>query len=316
MKVDRLLSIVLVLLRRQRVQARELAELFEVSPRTILRDIEAINQAGIPIVTFQGSGGGIGIAEGFRLERGLLSQDDMAALLTAMRSLSATLSDTRLTVLGEKLRGVLPERHFAMADAKSREVYLDLTPWGGGDLLALVRSLREAVSGHREVCFDYIDSHGARSQRTVQPYTVVLKGQNWYLYAWCPLRQDFRLFKLHRMSRAQVLDTTFQPKDVQLDDLPWDRGGEQAALDMLLRIDTTMESIAIEWFGEAAIQREDGCLIVRATWPENQWLYSFLLGLGPALTVLEPPGLRRRIAELARQTWNNYQPHAREEATP
>ncbi len=316
MKVDRLLSIVLVLLRRQRVQARELAELFEVSPRTILRDIEAINQAGIPIVTFQGSGGGIGIAEGFRLERGLLSQDDMAALLTAMRSLSATLSDTRLTVLGEKLRGVLPERHFAAADAKSREVYLDLTPWGGGALLALVRSLREAVGAHREVRFDYIDSHGARTQRTVQPYTVVLKGQNWYLYAWCPQRQDFRLFKLHRMSRSQVLDATFQPLSVNLDELPWDRGGEQAALDMLLRIDTAMESVAIEWFGEAAIQRQEDCLVVRAAWPDNQWLYSFLLGLGPALTVLEPPDLRRRVAELARQTWENYHPQDSEETEP
>lgn len=306
MKVDRMLSIVLVLMRRRRVQAQELAQLFEVSPRTILRDIEAINQAGIPIVTFQGSGGGIGIAEGFRLEHALLSEDDMATLLTAMRSVGVALPDNRLEVLAEKLRGSFKGGHFAAAEAKSRQLFIDLAPWGGSAILGQVRALREAVADHREVRFNYIDSRGQRSQRIAQGYAVVLKGQNWYLYAWCPLRQDFRFFKLYRMSDMQVLDTRFEPMDVSLEDLPWDHGGEVAALDLLLRLDRDVESIAVEWFGEGNIEYREDCLIVRAQWPENQWLYSFLLGLGPALTVLEPAHVRDRIAELARLTWSNY----------
>lgn len=306
MKVDRMLSIVLVLLRRRRVQAQELAQLFEVSPRTILRDIEAINLAGIPIITYQGSGGGIGIAEGFRLERALLSEDDMAALLTAMRSVGATLPDNRMAVLAEKLRGAHSEPHFAAAEAKSRQLFIDLTPWGGDALLDRVRALREAIADHREVRFDYIDSRGQRSQRVVQGYAVVLKGQNWYLYAWCPLRQDYRFFKLHRMTAMQVLDSQFQPRDVALDELPWGRGSEPEVIELVLRVDPDMESTVIEWFGESAIERREDCLIVRAQWPENQWLYSFLLGFGAALTVLEPPHVREWVAEQARRTWLNY----------
>lgn len=307
MKIDRMLSIVLVLIRRQRVQAQELAQLFEVSPRTILRDIEAINQAGIPIVTYQGSGGGIGIAEGFRLERALLTEDDMATLLTALRSVGAALPDNRLQVLSEKLHGAFKGAHYAAAEAKSRQLYIDLVPWGGSSILDLVRNLRGAVSEHREVRFVYCDSKGQRSARTVQGYAVVLKGQNWYLYAWCPLRQDFRFFKLPRMMDVQVLESQFTPLDVSMDDMPWDRDTQEGEyLDLRLRIERDMDSTAIEWFGPESIEYREDCLMVHAQWPENQWLYSFLLGFGPALQVLRPAHVRQRIAEQARLTWLNY----------
>ena len=129
MKLDRLVSIIVLLLRKERVQARELAEIFEVSVRTILRDIEAINLAGIPIVTYQGANGGIGIAEGYRLDKSVLTENDMSTIISALRGIDGTIPDSRYGILMEKLRNALPSSQLEALDAKVQQLIIDLSPW-------------------------------------------------------------------------------------------------------------------------------------------------------------------------------------------
>lgn len=309
MKLDRLISILVVLLRKERVQAKELAEMFGVSVRTILRDVDAINLAGIPIVTQQGVKGGIGIAEGYRLDRSLLTSDDMAAIITTLKGIAGTITDNRHEILLEKLKNTLSSTQLQALTAKTNQLVIDLSPWGGNEQQKnKIAALRKAIESCREIEFLYTGADGMKTKRTAEPYTLVLKGQKWYLYAWCLLRQSFRLFKLSRMKELVILETSYQPREVAPDQLPWEREWQQAAnmVELELLFEKELESIVEEWFGEEALRCEDGRIMVRAQFPENNWLYGFLLNFGTGVEVLNPPHLRKTLAEIAAGIHQKY----------
>lgn len=309
MKLDRLVSIITVLLRRPRVQAKELAELFDVSVRTILRDIDAINLSGIPIVTYQGAGGGIGIAEGYKLDKSVLTSDEMAALITGMQGVALSLGDPKLGILIDKLKNSVPKSQLTTVNLKTSQIVIDLSPWGGNRYLkSAINTLRRAIEEQNEVAFVYIDGDNRKTERIVQPYTLVLKGQNWYLHGWCRLRKAFRLFKIIRARELRALDTTFTRIETdphataEVDNIEDAR--EIAYL--LLSFDSSAENTVLEWFGDGDIEHMDGKLIVRSGLPENKWLYGFLLSFGPALEILEPQHIREIVAEMALQVYRKY----------
>lgn len=314
MKLDRLVSIITVLLRRERVQARELAELFEVSVRTILRDIEAINLSGIPIVTYQGAGGGIGIAEGYKLDRSVLTGDEMATLIMGLKGMAASLGDPKLGILLDKLRNAIPQSQLEAINLKADQVVVDMSPWGGNARLkGTLDLLRRAIERRHEIAFTYIDSESRKTERVTRPYTLVLKGQSWYLYGWCALRGAFRLFKVIRMRGVRMLESTFERMETEkaegfegFDLQEGDRGDARNQANLLLAFDPSAENAVLEWFGDADVRDESGRIIVRARMPENNWLYGFLLGFGPVLEILEPPHLRDIVAGLAREVWERY----------
>lgn len=309
LKIDRLLSILVVLLRKKRVQSKELAEMFGVSVRTILRDVEAINLAGIPIVTYQGANGGIGVAEGYRLDRSILTSDEMAAIITAIKGVAGTVPDSRHDILVEKFKNTLSSTQMDRLDAKVNQLVIDLSPWGGGELLkGKVAAIRKAIEECREISFAYTDSNGSSTQRTVEPYSLLLKGQKWYLYAWCLMREDFRLFKLSRIKGMEVLEKAFNPREVSLEQYPWEN--EWSSPDNLIEIDLVfdpeMVSIVEEWFGGETVELDDGRIMVKMMLPENNWLYGFLLSFGTGVEVISPPHLRSIVAGIAEEIYKKY----------
>ncbi|HQL35610.1 MAG TPA: YafY family protein [Bacillota bacterium] len=309
MKLDRLVSIIVLLLRKERVQARELADIFEVSVRTILRDIEAINLAGIPIVTYQGANGGIGIAEGYRLDKSVLTENDMSTIISTLRGIAGTMPDSKHEVLMEKLRNALPSSQLEALDAKVQQLIIDLSPWGVNELLKhSVSCIRKAIEDHNEIEFTYIDSSGKRTNRRVEPYSLVLKGQKWYLYAWCHIRQDFRLFKLSRMSELEVTTAVYQPRKVSMESLDWEEpwSTSESMVSLRLVFEKELESIVTDWFGDSAEKLEDGRLLANAVLPENNWLYGFILSFGAGVEVIEPPHIRKLLAEISKQIYEKY----------
>lgn len=308
-KLDRLVSILVLLLRREKITAKELADIFEVSVRTILRDVEAINLAGIPIVTYQGTNGGIGIAEGYRLDRSVLTEDDMSAIISTLRGIDGTVHDSKHGILMEKLRNTLPDSQLEALDTKVRQLVIDLSPWGAGELLKeMAACIKRAIGNHNEIEFIYIDSEGRRTKRRVEPYSLVLKGQKWYLFAWCLIRQDFRLFKLSRMRELAATETVFQPRETSMEQLdwddPWSKSEKQVSLKLVF--EKEMDSIVTDWFGEAAERQEDGRILVNAVLPEGNWLYGFILSFGGGVEVLEPVHIRRIITDIAKLIYEKY----------
>ncbi len=309
MKIDRLISILVVLLRKERVQAKELAEMFEVSVRTILRDVDAINQAGIPVVTYQGAHGGIGIAEGYRLDKSFLSAHDMAAIIISLKGVSGMMPDSRYDVLMEKLKNPLSSAQLDMIDLKTRQMMIDLSPWGGCEPQKdKIIPIRQAIESHHEIEFLYKDAEGTRTKRRVEPYSLILKGQNWYLYAWCLLWQDFRLFKISRLKELLLTDISYNARELTSEQYSWDDEWKNNArmLELDLLFEQELESTVEEYFDSDIIRQDDGKIMIKIHLPENNWLYGWLLSFGSSVEVINPPHVREFMARTAKEILKKY----------
>ena len=204
MKIDRLIGILSVLLQKEKMTAPELEERFEVSGRTINGDIEDLCKAGIPIQTSQGTGGGISIMEGYRLDRTILTSKDMQMILAGLRSLDSVSGSSYYFQLMEKIRKGSSE-FISGRDS----ILIDLSSWYGDSLTPKIETIQDAVENRYLVRFQYYAPSG-ESERTVEPYFLVFRWSSWYLWGWCKDRKDFRMFKLNRMDRIQKTDESFE----------------------------------------------------------------------------------------------------------
>ena len=309
MKIDRLVAILVILLRKERVQAKELAEKFDVSVRTILRDVDAINLAGIPIVTYQGTNGGIGIAEGYRLDKSVLTGDEMAAVITALKGIDGAITGKSHEVLMEKLKNALPSNQLDLLNTKLKQFVIDLSPWRENSVTKKKLTLiRRAIEANREIEFVYVDSEGNNTSRSVEPYSLLLKAQKWYLYAWCALREDFRYFRISRIKGLTLGEKTYKPREAspyfEPEDHEWEKFGNLITLELLFS--KHMENIVVEWFGEGTEKCDDGRIRVRTDLPENNWLYGFLLSFGNEIEVVSPPHIRIILSDIAKKIYEKY----------
>lgn len=307
MKTDRLVAILVMLLRKERVQAKELAEKFEVSIRTILRDVEAINLAGIPIVTYQGANGGIGIAPGYRLDKSVLTDDEMAAVITTLKGIDGTLTGKTHEILMEKLKNTLNASQMAQLNTKMRQLVIDLSPWREDaytkEKLAVIRN---AIEESKNLEFTYTDLQGTKTTRTVEPYSLILKAQKWYLYAWCSLRNSFRYFKVSRTKTLAETGATFSPREVT--DESAKEGAQWKPVDNMVPLDLLftqkMEPIICEWWD---LQKcEDGRIMAKAVMPDNYQTYGFLLSFGNQVEVVSPPHVRKALGQIAKEIYQKY----------
>ncbi|MGE5415858.1 MAG: helix-turn-helix transcriptional regulator [Acidobacteriota bacterium] len=302
MRLDRLLGIVVLLVNRKTVKARDLARIFEVSERTILRDINTINQAGIPIITYQGAGGGIGLTENYRIEQNLLAMDDIIAVLQALKGVQSAFNDTQLNQTIEKIEGLVPHARTSEFMDKSSQVIIDLSPWGGNEpLKKQVSLIKQAIADNRPIAFAYTSPEGPVTQRSVEPDCLLLKMHNWYLYGYCRLREDFRLFKVSRMREISVLEGHYTRKPSEASDLPWEQLWPHIQMiDVTLRFIPEMKTLVEEYFTHSQISIEtDGSVIVKSRMPDEEWLYGLILSYSDGVEVLQPPELRQKVKEKA-----------------
>lgn len=193
MKTDRLIGILSILLQEEKTTAPELAEKFEVSRRTINRDIEDLCKAGIPIRTAQGTGGGISIMDGYRMDRTILTSKDMQMILAGLRSLDSVSGNRYYGQLMEKIQTgsseFISERDFML---------IDLSSWYKGSLVPKIEVIQNAIENRHTIQFKYYAPSGD-SNRRIEPYYLVFRWSSWYVWGWCLEREDYRLFKLNRM---------------------------------------------------------------------------------------------------------------------
>lgn len=193
MKIDRLIGILSILLQKENVTAPDLAKHFEVSRRTINRDIDALCQAGIPIVTKQGVNGGISIMDGFRIDRTLLTNSEMKDILAGLRSLDSINGTNRYGQLMEKLSAGSSD--FMTGD---QSILIDLSSWYKESLAPKIELIRRAIDDRLLLEFHYYSPNG-ESCRVIEPYYLIFCWSSWYVWGWCRQKEDYRLFKLNRM---------------------------------------------------------------------------------------------------------------------
>lgn len=287
MKIDRLLGILTVLLRQEKVTAPYLAEKFEVSRRTITRDIDALCQAGIPIVTEQGRGGGISIAPGYKLDRRLFTKEELQAILSGVRGLDSVSASPQETGLTDKLGGV-------EETAGNGPLLIDLASHYKDSLTEKIALLKSAIAQNRLVSFRYYYEKG-ESERTVEPYYVVFRWGEWYLFCWCLKRRDFRLFKLSRLWELTANEKPFIPRPIPPEQLDpgrvWEANYQLEAL-----FDPGVKYRLIEEYGPDCFRmREDGRLFLSVDFTFYGNMLSWVLSFGDAAEVLAPEQLRNDL---------------------
>ncbi|MDM7925643.1 MAG: YafY family protein [bacterium] len=301
MRIDRLLGITVLLLNRDRIAARELAERFGVSVRTVYRDLDTINSAGIPVVSHAGNQGGYGILDTFRIDRQVLTFEDVVSLVSTLRAVNSALENRELDAAVEKIANLLPRRGEDALSRVSERVVIDILPMGytkkQKDRLA---DVHRAVSEQRLIRFAYCNNRGESTVRTVEPMTLVFKGSAWYLFAFCRLKSAYRLFRLSRMSDPEVLDGTFERREESFRDVFASDPAGPNLVELELRFSPAVRVRVEDFFDPEQIRTDEvGRLLVGAVFPEDEWVYSFLLGFGEHLEVLSPERIRNLLAEKA-----------------
>ena len=293
MKTDRLIGILSVLLQKEKCTAPELAEKFEVSRRTINRDIETLCRAGIPVCTVQGTGGGIRIMDGYRMDRTLLTSRDMQMILAGLRSLDS--------VSGSSYYGQLMEKLQAGASdfVSGRDsVLIDLSSWYKESLEPKISLIQDAIEERKQIVFRYF-APGGESIRKAEPYYLIFKWSSWYVWGWCGKREDFRLFKLNRMEDLSKTEEGFTPRQVPLPDLSNER-----IFPANIRVKALFEPVAkwrlVEEFGPRCIEmQEDGRLLFQMDYTDEDSLVGWLLTFGSGVEVLEPEAVREKLLQTA-----------------
>ena len=212
-KVHRLLSIVMLLLTNKRIGAQELAERFEVSLRTIYRDLETINAAGIPVVSFSGPNGGYEIMEQYHIDRQIVTLEDLRSIMTALNGLEASLKDPQLHDVIAKVGALITKAEQAKLEESGDELLFNANLWRGKEAdSGTISALRRAARFRHVVRFRYVTARGDEEEREAEPVGLAWKGYAWYLHAWCRLRRDFRTFRLTRIRDCRVLEERFAPR--------------------------------------------------------------------------------------------------------
>lgn len=300
MKIDRLIGILSVLLQEEKVTAKDLAEKFEVSRRTISRDIEDLSRAGIPVYTAQGSGGGISIVEGYRMDRTLLTTKDMQMILAGLRSLDSVAGSHYYSQLMEKLKT-------GSSDFVSGRdsILIDLSSWYKDALAPKIELILNAIDEKSLLSFQYYAPKG-ESNRLIEPYYLVFKWSSWYVWGWCTDRKDFRLFKLNRMEKLKNTAESFPGRKVPVIDLTNDRiwtGGIQVTA----RFEPSEKWRLIEEYGPVCYTEEtDGKLLFHTMYWDMNSLLSWLLTFGDRVTVAEPECVRQKLLNIAKNIEKKY----------
>lgn len=294
MKIDRLIGILSILLQQERVTAPYLAEKFEVSRRTINRDIEDLCRAGIPLVTVQGAGGGISIMEGYKIDSTLLTSAEMQAILAGLRSLDSVSKTNRYAQLMEKLSAgasdLLPG---------GQHILIDLSAWSKSALAPKVELIDEAIRRCRLICFRYFSPRG-ETDRLIEPYYLIFRWAGWYVWGYCRDRKDYRLFKLGRIADLQAEDG-FEKRQAPLPDL-----SNETVFPHIYQVKALIEPeyrwrVMEDYGPDSFVQQEDGRLLFSFGFTDQESILSWILSFRGGAELLEPEEFRGKLEKLGQE---------------
>lgn len=302
--LERLISIIYILMNKGTVTAGELAARFEVSTRTIYRDIEALSIAGIPVYCKKGKNGGISLTEEFVLNKMLITKEEQQEILAALVGLQETeaVEDNREQEILKKLGEFFQTEPVPW-------VHIDLSDWSGLRK-QMYEDIKRAILTHHVLEFDYYGQNRPMSHRVVEPIQLQFKEYTWYLRAYCRERKDFRTFKLFRMQRLSVQKTTFIPKTEQMQEIVETKPSEQEfpVTPLTIWIDKKESYRIYDRFDESELEQlPDGNFLVHCAYPLDEWVYSLILWFGPSAKVLEPEFIRVEVQNRIKQMLGNYE---------
>lgn len=307
MKINRLLEITILLINRGTVTAKELAERFEVSTRTIYRDIDVLSTTGVPVYTNKGSKGGISLLEDYALNKAIFNEHESDSLMLALKTLQATKYP--------QLDGILDKMGALFKNNMHADwVNIEFSQWGSGpnDDNKFV-DIKNAILGQKVIEFDYINAMGDKSRRAVEPAQLIFKGQAWYLWAFCSIRKEFRTFRISRIKNLIVTKNNFQKRILgnnNKEDASNDSTNSVTSDSTLFKLrfrPEILHRVYDDFDNEVITRNPDGTCDVTLSMPEDEWVYGYILSFGIHVEVLEPEHLRNIIHDRLKTTISYYE---------
>lgn len=303
MKLERLISMIYKLLNHEVLPASVLADEFQVSKRTIYRDIDTICAAGIPVISYEGSKGGYGIIEGYKMEKSLLGSYDVSLLITILKSLSSVFEDDRAKGTIERLQAIEPKHKFSTLSLDFETNRIETN--------ALLY-LRAGINEQRIVRFNYVNSKNKRTMRKLEPVHLYFKYHNWYIYGFCKSRQAYRDFRISRMMNLNLTEESFQRHHKMSTESTDSKNTDYGHLEnVVFHVKPDSLAEVMDKFPQADKQfNVDGsvtmCLPVFKPL-QAHWLWAILLGFGSGTEVVEPRKLREILKEKLQETLKIYE---------
>lgn len=296
MQINRLFEIVYILLGKKVVTAKELAERFGVSVRTVYRDVETLSGAGIPIYMSKGKGGGISLLENFVLNKSVLSEGEQTEILTALSALnSVDYSGTQNAI--SKLSGLFGK-------AGQNWIKVNFSRWHGFD--AKFETIKEAVLSKSTISFDYYGRSQEKTSRLVEPLQLRFNVRTWYLYGFCLERQQMRTFKISRMENVKLTERTFDRVFEEKDEFA-ENVWFNDFIRLVLRIDASEAYRVFDDFSDGEVSKnDDGSFTITLYYPEDEWVYGYIMSFGHYAEVLEPPHVRKIITDRLKKSLDKY----------
>ena len=292
---NRLFEIIYILMQKRKITAKELADRFEVSTRTIYRDIETLSRANIPIYASKGKDGGIGLLDEYVLNKTILSEEEQNQILFALQGMEEAKGQDEKDILN-KLS--------ALFNKKVNDwIKIDFSNWSDAkeERFEIIKS---AILNKRLIQFTYYNSNGEESKRIVEPLQIWFKDKSWYLISYCKLKQDYRIFKIARIKEIKMLQEHFERE------LPREEKDENYNLKIIeleLEINKAMTyRVYDEFESEEITKKEDGNFIVKVEYPENEWVYGYILSFGEYAKVLSPSYAKNIIKDKLEKILKNY----------
>ncbi|TSJ98844.1 MULTISPECIES: helix-turn-helix transcriptional regulator [Gilliamella] len=300
MKINRIITIIMILLQKDRISAKVLSEKLDVSLRTIYRDIQVIERAGIPIITYAGSQGGISILKDYKISKGLFTKDDVTVLLKGLNLLSSPiLSDNEKSLTQEKIKSFLTQQELNDLGNELNQLAVDLSPWflkqNNNNKIAIIKV---ALSQQLLLSFDYVKIKHDTISRLIEPYQLLFKEKEWYLQAFCLNRNDFRLFKLSKMSNVRKTDINFTKRSIPDMVSLFKRDMKTKVFKIKLLIDSSILERILDYCDEKDINPfDDNKYLVDFDFIEDDYSYGILMSFGHQCLCLEPEHVRHKLIQ-------------------
>lgn len=296
-KLARLFEIVQILLTEKKVTAEKLACHFEVSKRTIYRDIETLTLAQIPVYSEKGRYGGIGLIKNFTIDKSFLSQNEQNEILFALQSLNAVqYSKNNITLT--KLNSIF--------NRKADEwIEVDFSRYGENDSI-LFEKIKNSILEKKVIKFIYFNTKGKKSKRTVEPLKLWFKEKAWYLFAYCRKKKDIRQFKIARIKNLELTCEHFE-RELKKEDLKNQNNVNGKGTKIVIEVDKSQAyRVYDEFLEESIAKKENRNFEITIEIFENEWLYGYLLSFGEHLKVLKPARIREILVKKVERMRENY----------
>lgn len=300
MKLNRLIGIISILLQKDKVTITELAEKFEVSYRTVIRDIEAINMAGIPVAADRGKNGGVYIMENYKIDRTVLSSEEMHFILTGLQSLDSVSGTNSYKQLMEKL-----SLNNSDISKKDDTILIDLSGWDKTGLSEKIDTIKSAMEKNRTVFFNYFAPNG-RTAREIEPYHLIFQWSGWYVWGYCLLRNDYRMFKLSRLSDLKLTDKSREKRSVpQYVSEKFTHTPSEITATVKFH-NSVKWRLADEFENQRLNNEESDYITITVTWSDPESFYQYISTFGDKAEIIAPKEYREEYKRIIKSIYEKY----------